>query len=236
MPMNDAALEVRDLRYAYPDGTAALNGVTFTISPGETVGLIGANGAGKSTLLLHLNGLLFGHGEVHVFGMQVNRRNLHRIRHHVGFVFQNPDDQLFCPTLFEDVAFGPRNMGLPESQVKERVTEALEKAGLAGFEQKNGFHLSLGQKKRAALATVLSMRPELLILDEPTSNLDPRGRRELLALLANTGATKLIATHDLDLVRRTCGRVLFVHRGRLVADGEPGTILADAAFLEANGL
>jgi cobalt/nickel transport system ATP-binding protein len=230
------AVKITQLRYTYPDGTAALDGIDLVVNPGERLGIIGANGAGKSTLLLHLNGTLRGGGLIEVFGTAINGANLKQIRCQVGLVFQNPDDQLFCPTLFEDIAFGPRNMGIPEDEVRTRVANALESVGLRGLEHKSAYHLSIGQKKRAALATILSMRPRLVVLDEPTSNLDPRARRDLLGLLESLGGAQILATHDLDLVRHNCTRVLFLDRGQTVADGPPTPLLDDTAFLESHGL
>lgn len=230
------SIEIEGLDYRYPDGTPALSGVDLQVREGERLGIIGANGAGKSTLLLHLNGLLRGQGTLRVFGMEIRKDTLPRIRERVGLVFQNPDDQLFCPTVFEDIAFGPRNMGLPQEQVRRRVADALHAVGLDGLEEKNAFRLSIGQKKRAALATVLSMDAELLVLDEPSSNLDPRARRELIALLGALGRTQIIATHDLGLVREVCTRVVLLHQGSIVACGSPGEILDDSPLLEAHGL
>ena len=231
-----AALEIEGLHYDYPDGTTALNGVDLVVREGERVGLIGANGAGKSTLLLHLNGILRGKGTVRVFGVALGNGNLPAIRSRVGMVFQNPDDQLFCPTICEDVAFGPRNMCLPEAEVRHRVDHALETVGIAHLKHKSPFHLSIGQKKRAALATVLSMDAQILALDEPTSNLDPRGRRELIALLQAFPRTQIIATHDLDLVHRLCTRVVLLDAGQIIVDSPPEPLLADQALLEAHGL
>ena len=235
--MNDVpAIEISGLSYRYPDGTSALNGIDLIIKTGEKAGIIGANGAGKSTLLLHLNGILRGEGTVRVFGAAVNRSNLNLIRREVGLVFQNPDDQLFCPTLFDDVAFGPRNMRAPEQEVMRRVTHALQLAGLDGLDHKSAFHLSVGQKKRGALATVFSMDTRILALDEPTSNLDPRARRELIALLKDLAETQVVATHDLALVRDLCSRVVLMDRGKIVADGQTSDILENRALLEQHGL
>jgi cobalt/nickel transport system ATP-binding protein len=230
------ALEIADLHYNYPDGTAALNGITLAVRDGERIGIIGANGAGKSTLLLHLNGVLRGRGMVRVFGEAAGNGNLAAIRCKVGMVFQNPDDQLFCPTICEDVAFGPRNMRLPEAEVRHRVDHALKTVGIAHLKHKSPFHLSMGQKKRAALATVLSMDAQILALDEPTSNLDPRGRRELIALLQNFARTQIIATHDLDLVRCLCTRVILLDAGKIIADTIPDSLLDNHELLEAHGL
>ena len=235
--MNSApALDIESLHYNYPDGTAALRGISLVVREGERLGLIGANGAGKSTLLLHLNGILSGQGMVRVFGEAVGNGNLATVHQKVGMVFQNPDDQLFCPTICEDVAFGPRNMRLPEAEVRRRVDHAMETVGVAHLKHKSPFHLSIGQKKRAALATVLSMDAQILALDEPTSNLDPRGRRELIALLQVFARTQIIATHDLDLVRRLCTRVVLLDAGRIVADTDSEALLDDHALLESHGL
>jgi cobalt transport protein ATP-binding subunit len=230
------ALDIDGLFYDYPDGTAALYGISLVVQEGERVGLIGANGAGKSTFLLNLNGILRGKGAVRVFGETLGSGNLAALRCKVGMVFQNPDDQLFCPTICEDVAFGPRNMRLPEAEVRQRVDNAMETVGVAHLKHKSPFHLSIGQKKRAALATVLSMDARLLALDEPTSNLDPRGRRELIVLLQAFARTQIIATHDLDLVRHLCTRVVLLDAGRVVADSVPESLLDDRALLEAHGL
>ncbi|MCG3178903.1 MAG: Energy-coupling factor transporter ATP-binding protein EcfA3 [Phycisphaerae bacterium] len=229
-------IDIRDLTFSYPDGTRALSGLTVSIHAGQRVGLVGPNGAGKSTLLLHLGGMLSGTGSIRVAGSPMDRSHLRAIRAAVGLVFQNPDDQLFCPTVAEDLAFGPRNMKLDEHEVRHRVTAALAAVGLADRGGKSPFHLSFGERKRAAIATVLTMRPQAIVLDEPTSNLDPRGRREIIALLERLGGTQVVATHDLELVRQLCGRVLVLSGGRLVADGPPGEVLADESFLLAHGL
>lgn len=234
--MSRAVLSVIDLRYAYPDGARALEGVTFSVDTGERVGIIGANGAGKSTLLLHLAGLLGPSPAVVVAGEPYTRANARALRRKVGLVFQQPDDQLFCPTVFDDVAFGPRNMGLAPDEVPQRVQKSLAAVGLEGLDDRPPHHLSLGQKKRAALAAVIAMRPEILVFDEPTSELDPRGRRILLELLETLEQTQIVASHDLEFIARLCGRVLVLSEGRIVRDGAPGTVLADTAFLLAHGL
>jgi cobalt/nickel transport system ATP-binding protein len=231
-----AVIQVDALSFTYPDGRLALDGISLTVHDGERIGLIGANGAGKSTLLLHLNGILPCNGRVRVLGMKVERPNLKAVRQSVGLVFQNPDDQLFCPTVGDDVAFGPRQLRLPEEEVAARVRDSLAAVGLSGFEGRSAFHMSVGEKKRVAIATVLSMKPKVLALDEPTSNLDPRSRKELIRLLRRLGGTQVIASHDLDLVRTLCDRVVLLSKGKAVAEGEPGKILADAALLEAHGL
>ena len=230
------AVEIRGLHYSYPDGTPALRGVELVIEEGESVGIVGPNGAGKSTLLLHLNGILAGRGEVKIFGIPVVKSNLKEIRRRVGLVFQDPDDQLFSPTVFDDVAFGPINMGLSPEEVEDVVKKALRQVGLKGFERRSAFHLSFGQKKRAAIATVLSMNPDLLALDEPSSNLDPRARRELSELLQSLKVTKIIVTHDLPFVFENCERVVVMSDGRVVADGDAFTILSDENLLERYGL
>lgn len=234
------ALEIRQLRYGYPDGTEALCGIDLTVAEGERVGLVGPNGAGKSTLLLHLNGLLpetpAPEAAVEVFGTPVAPPHLEAVRSLVGLLFQDPDDQLFCPTVGEDVAFGPRQQGLTESQVRERVTQALEQVGLTGFERRVPHHLSRGQRRRACLAGLLACRPRVLVLDEPTSDLDPRGRRELKALLRALPVTLLICTHDLELVVELCGRVIVLDAGRVVTTGIPGQVLADERLMLQHGL
>lgn len=229
-------VETRDLTYSYPDGTQALDGLSLIVNEGEMVGVIGPNGAGKSTLLLHLNGILGHNGSVRVSGMELNRANLKEIRRKVGIIFQNPDDQLFCPTVFDDVAFGPRNLKVPEDKVARRVKQSLEAVGLAGFEERSAFHLSFGQKKRVAIATVLSMEPELLVIDEPSSNLDPGARRSIIQLLRDLGGTQIIVSHDLELVSQLCQRVIILNNGRKIAEGTTREILRDQALLKANGL
>ncbi|MBP6786169.1 MAG: ABC transporter ATP-binding protein [Candidatus Promineofilum sp.] len=229
-------VEIANLSYAYPDGRAALFDVSLTIQPGEKVALVGPNGAGKSTLMLHLNGILGKDAPVRIGGLSQSRENLPLIRARVGLVFQNPDDQLFSPTVFEDVAFGPLHLGLPEDEVRRRAAVALEQVGLAGFEDRLSHHLSIGQKKRVALATVLSMDPEILVLDEPTAGLDPRGRRRLIDLLRALPRTLLVSTHDMALVAELFPRAVIMDEGRIVADGATAKLLADSRLLEAHGL
>ncbi len=218
-------LEVIDLSYTYPDGQRALRGVDLHVAAGEKVGLVGDNGAGKSTLLLHLNGILraperaHGQAAVRVAGQPLNDKTVRAIRAQVGLVFQYPDDQLFSPTVFDDVAFGPLNMGLAEAEVRERVAWALQQVGAHGYEHRMPQHLSLGEKKRVAIATVLAMRPAILALDEPSAGLDPGGRRALLALLSSLPQTMVIATHDLAMVRALCSRVVVLEAGSVVVDG-----------------
>jgi cobalt transport protein ATP-binding subunit len=226
------SLLVEDLAFAYPDGHQALFGVDLRIDRGERVALLGPNGAGKTTLVLHLNGILAaGRGRVSVGGLPVEKRNLGEIRRRVGVVFQDPDDQLFMPTVAEDVAFGPRNLGLPEHEVAARVDEALAQVGMSGFEGRPPHHLSFGQRRRVAVATVLSMHPEILVLDEPSSNLDPAGRRELAEVLESLPVTLLMVTHDLPYALQLCPRSVVLDRGRIVADGTTAELLADADLL-----
>ena len=206
------------------------------VDAGEKVALVGPNGAGKSTLMLHLNGLLQGEGELAVSGLPVVKNNLPVIRSKVGMVFQNPDDQLFSPTVFEDVAFGPLHLGLPEDEIRERVTSALEQVGMAGFEDRLSHHLSLGQKKRVSIATVLSMDPEILVLDEPSAGLDPRARRALIQLLQQLELTMLVSSHDMMMVYELFPRMVIMDEGRIVADGETGQLMQDGELLQKHGL
>jgi len=229
-------IRIENLSFCYPDGQQALAGVSLTIYRGETVALIGPNGAGKSTLLLHLNGILRGNSVVKVFGKPVADENLKEVRSKVGLVFQNPDDQLFSPTVFEDVAFGPINLGLSETEVRQSVARALDWVGMNGYEPRSPHHLSLGEKKRIAMATVLSMNPEILVIDEPTSSLDPRSKWSLISLLKRLPVTRIIATHDLDAVRSLCQRVVVLDCGQLIADGTSDQILADVQLMREHGL
>ena len=233
-------IAVRGLSYRYPDGHDALLDVSFTLAPGERVALIGPNGAGKSTLLLHLNGLLPDRPPsmpaVTVDGLPVAEANLREIRRRVGLLFQDPDDQLFCPTVWEDVAFGPRQLGLREPALSRLVSESLAQVGLAGFEERLPHHLSRGEKRRACLAGLLACDARALVLDEPTSDLDPRGRRELMALLSRLPVTQLIATHDLEFVVEICPRTIVLDGGRIVADGPTRRLLDDEPLMLAHGL
>jgi cobalt/nickel transport system ATP-binding protein len=231
------AIEIKHLSYAYPDGHPALIDINLLVNTGECLGLIGPNGAGKSTLLLHLNGLLWAHsGEIRVLGQPIIKSNLSWIRKTVGLVFQNPDDQLFCPTLLEDVAFGPLNSGIPGEEISGRVSRALGKVGLAGFENRSPHHMSVGEKRKASLATILSMDPEIIVLDEPSSNLDPRSRKELIELLASFPQTRIVATHDLEMVLQLCDRVALLARGKVMTLGSPEDLLTDEPLLKAHGL
>lgn len=229
-------LSINQLSFAYPDGRAALRGVTLQIEPREKVALVGPNGAGKSTLLLHTNGLLKGEGEIRVAETPINKENLPQVRARVGLVFQNPDDQLFSPTVHEDVAFGPLHMGLSEEQVHQRVATALQSVGMSGYAQRLSHHLSMGEKKRIAIATVLSMQPDLLILDEPSSGLDPRARRQLIDLLRELPISMLVATHDLWLVRDLLPRMVILDEGCIVADGPTDQLLQNPSLLQDHGL
>ncbi len=233
--MNEV-IRIDNLAYSYPDGHQALSNITVTVHQGETIALIGPNGAGKSTLLLHLNGILRTDGLVKVFGKPITEDNLREVRRRVGLVFQNPDDQLFSPTVFDDVAFGPLNLGYSESEVRAAVARALQWVGMVGYEVRSPHHLSVGEKKRIAIATVLSMNPEVLVIDEPTSSLDPRGKWSLIELLKKLPVTKIIATHDLPLVAALCQRVLILDKGEIVADAPADRILSDAALLQKHGL
>jgi cobalt/nickel transport system ATP-binding protein len=230
------SIEIQNLNYAYPDGTEALCDVTLNIAPGEKVALVGPNGAGKSTLLLHLNGILSGDGVVYVCGLQVVKENLGRVRSCVGMVFQSPEDQLFSPTVFDDVAFGPLYQGLPHDEVIQRVDRALEAVHMLSYKPRVSHHLSMGEKKRIAIATVLSMHPEVLVLDEPTGGLDPRSRRSLIHLLQELPLTMLVSTHDMQLVREIFPRMIILDEGKVVADGVTQMLLNDALLLEAHGL
>lgn len=235
--MNPAIIEVEQLRYAYPDGTDALRGLSFRIAPGESVALVGANGAGKSTLLLHLSGTLTAvGGEVRIGGTAVTPATVAAARARVGVVFQDPDDQLFMPTVGEDVAFGPLNMGLPPEEVERRVAEALGRVGVAHLRGRPPYRLSAGEKRAVAIATVLAMSPEVLVMDEPSSNLDPRGRRRLIDWLRSFEHTKVIATHDLELVVEVCSRVIVLDGGRLVAEGAVDALLNDEELMVSHGL
>lgn len=229
-------IDIRGLRFSYPDGLLALAGIDLFIAPGEKVALVGPNGAGKSTLMLHMNGILHGEGEVFVCGTRVSEANMSEIRAAVGLVFQDPDDQLFCQNVYEDVAFGPTYMGLPEIEVHSRVVEALAAVGMRGSEARVPHHLSGGEKKRVAIATVLSMKPEILALDEPTSGLDPRSRRGLVDLLRDLPQTMLISTHDMRLVAELSARTIVIDGGVIVADAPTIDVLSDAPFLDAHGL
>ena len=229
-------IEINNLTFQYPDGRSALKNISLRVEKFEKVAIIGPNGAGKSTLLLHLNGILQGQGEVQVDGLALSKENLPLVRSKVGMVFQNPDDQLFSLTVGEDVAFGPSCQGLDQAAIQIKVKNALQAVQLDGFENRHPFHLSGGEKKRASIATVLSMSPEYLVLDEPTSGLDPRSRRELIALLKTFSQCLVVATHDLDLVHELTCRVIIINKGSIIADGPIHELLADKEMLFENDL
>ena len=231
------ALEVRDLAFSYPDGTVALDGVELVVERGERIAVLGPNGAGKTTLVLSLNGVnVARRGTVTVEGMTVERANLREIRRRVGIVFQDPDDQLFMSTVGEDVAFGPANLGLPTADIEARATEALDAVGMGHAAGRAPHHLSFGERRRVALATVLAMRPDVLVLDEPSSNLDPQARRELAEIVLGLGVTTIMVTHDLPYALQLCERAVILDGGRIVADGPTAELLADRDTMAAHRL
>jgi cobalt/nickel transport system ATP-binding protein len=230
------AIHARGLRYAYPNGRQALRGIELHVVEGERVALLGPNGAGKTTLMLHLNGLLRGTGALEVTGIEVGERSLRELRARVGLVFQDPDDQLFMPTVGEDVAFGPLNAGLDAEETEQRVLEALRAVRMDDAAGRAPHQLSMGERRRVAIATVLAGRPRLLVLDEPSANLDPRARRELLEVLELLETTMLVATHDLPLAAELCERAVILAHGEIVADGPTDAVLADAERLARHDL
>lgn len=235
--MSHHLVEFKDVFFRYPDGTEALKGISFRITHGESVGIVGANGAGKSTLLLHLNGCLLPvSGTVTIGDLALTVKSRREIRKKVGVLFQNPDDQLFMPTVFDDVAFGPINLGLEEAQVRERVQKALTLVNGLALVEKPPHHLSAGQKSAVAIAAVMAMEPDILAMDEPAATLDPKSRRLLIELLKGFTHSKLVASHDLDLILDVCRRCIVIGDGRVVADGPASEILSDARLLEANNL
>lgn len=234
--MEKLAIQVEHLSFSYPNGNPALTDISLILQSGEKAALVGANGAGKSTLLLHLNGIYRGQGEIKIAGLELKPKTLPQIRAKVGLVFQNPDDQLFSNSVYEDVAFGPLYQGLPGEVIRERVGAALAAVQMEGFAERSPYHLSSGEKKRIAIATVLAMEPQILVFDEPTAGLDPRARRELIALLRTLPQTLLVATHDLALVQDLLPRTILMEKGQIVADGFSSDILENQALLEAHGL
>ena len=235
--MSHHFVDFRDVRYQYPDGTDALKGVTFRVTHGQSVGIVGANGAGKSTLLLHMNGYLMPlSGTVTIGDILLQKGTAQEIRRRVGVVFQNPDDQLFMPTVFDDVAFGPLNLGLDEASVRERVEGALRQVNGLGLKDKPPHRLSGGQKSAVAIASVIAMEPDILVMDEPAANLDPRARRSLISLLRTFTHTKIVASHDLDLILDVCDRCIVIRDGTVAADGPVEQILSDRHLLEENNL
>ncbi len=235
--MSHHIVEFQDVHFSYPDGTNALNGLSFKIFHGESVGIVGANGAGKSTLLMHMNGyLLPARGRINVGDVRLDNQTRQEIRKKVGLVFQNPDDQLFMPTVYEDVAFGPLNLGVGPELVKESVDRALATVGCTALKDKPPHHLSSGQKSAVAIAAVIAMHPDILVMDEPAANLDPKSRRSLITLLNTFKHSKIIASHDLDLILDVCQRCIVIRDGIVVADGPSAEILSDKQLLEENNL
>jgi cobalt/nickel transport system ATP-binding protein len=235
--MSHHKLEVKDLYFTYPDGHRAINGMSFSIYHGESVGIIGANGAGKSTLLMLLMGILFpGRGEVIVGDVPVTKKTLPYIRQRLGMVFQDPDDQLFMTTVYDDVAFGPRNYRLEEKEVEKRVLQALEQVGILHLKDRAPYKLSGGEKRAAAIAAVLSMQPDILVMDEPTAGLDPKSRRRVMGLLKSFQHTKIITSHDLDMVFELCERTIVIKEGEIAAHGRTAEILANAELMDSCGL
>jgi cobalt/nickel transport system ATP-binding protein len=235
--MSHHIVEVDDLQFAYPDGTSALSGVSFRITHGESVAIVGANGAGKSTLLLHLNGYhMPDKGSIRIGDFPLTKKTLRDVRRTVGMVFQDPDDQLFMPTVYDDVAFGPLNFGLSQDAVDERVIKALSTVGALHLKDRPPYKLSGGEKRSVSIATVLSMSPDILVMDEPTSNLDPKARRHLIELLQTFEHTKIIATHDLDMVLDLCERTIVMHNGQVTADGPTLELFENQDLLDKSHL
>ncbi len=235
--MSHHIIEAKELQYSYPDGTVGLAGLSFRISHGESVALVGENGAGKSTLLLHTNGCLFpSGGSLRIGDCLLSKKNLNTIRRTVGMVFQNPDDQLFMPTVFDDVAFGLLNLGLPENEIETKVMQSLETVGAGHLRKRPPYKLSQGEKRAVSIAVVLAMSPDILVMDEPTSSLDPKSRRRLIELLKTFKHTKIIATHDLDLALDICERTIVIHQGRITADGRTLEIFKDKELLNRSSL
>ena len=231
--MRDISIEIKDLYYKYPDGYEALKGIDLTLHKGQSLGIVGSNGAGKSTLLLQLTGINRpSSGKIEINSLEVNKKNLAQIRKDIGFVFQNPEDQLFTTSIYEDVAFGPKNYKLSKQEVDKRVTESLEKVGILELKNRAPYRLSGGQKNLAAIATAISMDPSILLMDEPTSALDPKARRKLINLLNSFDYTKIIASHDLDMILDTCERTIVLKNGQIVADGDTQIILLDRDLME----
>ena len=231
--MTDISIKIEDLYYEYPDGYEALRGIDLTLYKGESLGIVGANGAGKSTLLLQLTGINYpSKCKIEVNSMEINKKNLAKIRKNIGFVFQNPEDQLFTTSIYEDVAFGPKNYKLSKEEVDKRVNEALEKVGILDLKDRAPYRLSGGQQNLAAIATAISMEPSILIMDEPTAALDPRARRRLINLLNSFEYTKIVASHDLDMILDTCKRTIVLKDGKIAADGDTKDILLDEKLMD----
>ena len=235
--MSHHIVEVKNLKYTYPDGTCALKDISFRITHGESVAVVGENGAGKSTLLLHLNGyLMSGNGVIRIGDYPLTKQTVKEIRRTVGMVFQDPDDQLFMPTVYDDVAFGPLNLSLPPEEVDSRVDNALSTVGALHLKSRPPYRLSGGEKRAVSIATVLAMSPDILVMDEPTSNLDPRARRKLIELLKTFKHTKIIATHDLDMVMDLCERTIVIHKGQVMSDGPTVEIFTNRELLAESHL
>jgi cobalt/nickel transport system ATP-binding protein len=230
------AISLTDVRFEYPDQKLAIDGLNLQVSTNEKVAFIGPNAAGKSTLIMLLNGVLKGEGDIQIFGTKVTKKSDKKIKAKIGIVFQNPDDQLFCPTVYEDVAFGPLNFGFSKAEINSRVKRALTEVGLSDYESRSSLNLSYGEKKLVSIATVLSTNPDIIALDEPTSNLDPFHRRKIIDWIKKSNKTVLIATHDLDMVAETVQRVIILRKGRIRGDGNVKDILTDKRLLEENFL
>lgn len=231
--MSHHSFDIKDISFSYPDGKTAIDGLSMHISHGESIGIIGANGAGKSTLLMLMLGLFFpSSGEILIGDMEVNSKTVSFIRQHLGMVMQNPDDQLFMPTVYDDIAFGPRNMKLSEEKVEKRVNEALESVGINHLKDRPPYRLSGGEKRAAAIAAVIAMSPDFLIMDEPTSNLDPKARRRTMEIIKGFQHTRVIASHDLDMILELCPRTIVLRDGKIAADGNTVDILKNSTLLE----
>lgn len=231
------AIEVKNVWYKYPNDTLALEDVSFFVNKGETFGILGPNGSGKTTLLLCICGVLKFQGEIKIFGKKVSQQNIYELRKNIGFVFQNPDDQLFMPTVYEDISFGPRQYGIKESEIRNMVEDVLNKLGIAGFENKSSHHLSFGEKKKVCIATALVLNPDILIFDEPTSELDPASRRELMQIIISLKSKKtiLVSTHEPEIAKEICDKIIVLNKGKVVYEGSP-YILNDKEFLTKNRL
>ena len=234
--MPEPAVVITDLSHVYQDGTCALSHVSLTVEAGESVGIIGHNGSGKSTLFMVITGILAANGSIRIDGLPVAKANLKEIRRKIGFVFHDARDQLFMSRVIEDVVFGPLNMGLSRDEAIEKAEHALEMVGLSGFGDRISYHLSGGEMRRAAIASVLAMSPEIIVMDEPSASLDPRAKRELTAVLRNLTCSKLIASHDLDFIRTCTDRILLIEKGHIIADGPADEILDNTDLLLAHGL
>jgi len=234
--LQNTVLKFDKVSYSYPNGKNALKNISFSVSRGEKIAVIGENGAGKSTLLFHINGIFKSEGIVETAGLEVCKKNLIEIRKKTGILFHDPDDQLFCPTVFEDIAFGPLNLGLPEEEIRKRIKESLGQVDLNGFEERSAHHLSYGEKKRIALASLFAMKPEILALDEPTSNLDPKTRKNLISILKNFEGTLIIAAHDLEAILELCERTILLSKGEIIKDGKTYDILSDEKLMNESNL